>query len=264
MDRYQNPVPLGAVGEIYIGGAGVSRGYIKRPELTAERFLHDPFCTQPGSCMYRSGDLARYDHDGNIEYMGRNDRQIKIQGVRIEPGEIELLIEQYSDVEQVVVIARNDVGETPCLVAYLVLSSEANNKSLLEALRHYLRDRLPSHMIPAAYVILDSLPLSPNGKVDRKALPVPDQTAYVASHYEAPQNELEEILINLWQELLAVNKIGRNDNFFQLGGQSLLVVRFVFRLQEETGFLLPFSSVFKTPVLSDLSDSIILSLIDKN
>ncbi|WP_162524173.1 non-ribosomal peptide synthetase [Photorhabdus khanii] len=264
LDRYQNPVPLGAVGEIYIGGAGVARGYIKQPELTAERFLHDPFCTQPGSRMYRSGDLARYDHDGNIEYIGRNDRQIKIQGVRIEPGEIELLIEQYNDIEQVVVIARNDVGETPCLVAYLVLSSEANNKNLLETLRHYLRDHLPPHMIPAAYVILDSLPLSPNGKVDRKALPVPDQTAYAASHYEPPQNELEEMLISLWQELLAVNKIGRNDNFFQLGGQSLLVVRFVFRLQEETGFLLPFSSVFKTPVLCDLSDSIILSLINKN
>ncbi|WP_033058582.1 non-ribosomal peptide synthetase, partial [Sinorhizobium arboris] len=226
LDDHGQPVPFGAAGELYISGAGVARGYLNRPELTAERFLADPFSGEAGARMYRTGDLARYLPDGNLEFLGRNDEQVKIRGFRIEPGEIAARLCEHALVADAAVVARPDATGDKRLVAYVVAkaadgSDEAGGAELPAALRAHLGGLLPDYMVPSAFVRLDVLPLTPNGKLDRKALPVPDDEAYARRAYEAPQGEIETLLAGIWEELLGIERVGRHDNFFELGGHSL-------------------------------------------
>ncbi|MEN1836363.1 amino acid adenylation domain-containing protein [Pseudomonas lijiangensis] len=232
LDEYLNPVPLGVAGELFIGGAGVARGYLNRDELTVERFLDDPFSDVPGARMYRTGDLGRWLPDGNIEYLGRNDDQVKIRGFRIELGEVEARLAGHEAVRDAVVLAREDEPGDVRLVAYYTLQSE---KLVVDSglLRAHLQAQLPEYMVPAAYVHLDTLPLTPNGKLDRKRLPLPDSNAYVTHRYEAPQGENETRLAMLWAELLKVERVGRHDHFFELGGHSLLAVSLIERMRQE-------------------------------
>ncbi|RON54428.1 non-ribosomal peptide synthetase [Pseudomonas frederiksbergensis] len=230
LDEHQQPVPLGVPGEIYIGGAGVARGYLNRDDLTAERFLNDPF--QTNGRMYRTGDLGRYLPDGNIEYLGRNDDQVKIRGFRIELGEIEAKLAQHQDIKETVILAREDVPGEKRLVAYYT-PSHADITPATGALRSHLQALLPEYMVPAAYVRLDALPLTPNGKLDRKALPIPDTSAFSTRHYEAPQGDIETKLAVLWAELLKVERVGRHDHFFELGGHSLLAVSLIERMRKD-------------------------------
>ncbi|ERT14647.1 hypothetical protein O185_02615, partial [Photorhabdus temperata J3] len=245
LDVQGQPVPLGAVGELYLGGTGVARGYLNRPDLTAERFLDDPFSAMPGARMYRTGDLARYLPDGNLVYVGRNDQQVKIRGFRIEPGEIEACLMEYPSVRESLVILLGE-GEEKHLVAYVVAEAE---EELAQHLRLYLSARLPEYMIPSAFVRLDAFPLTRNGKLDRRALPVPEQTALAHKVYEAPQGEIECTLAAIWCELLGVEQISRHDNFFVLGGHSLLAVRMLNRANA-LGVELPLASLFSAPSLA--------------
>ncbi|TDB49066.1 non-ribosomal peptide synthetase [Photorhabdus khanii] len=251
LDKHGQPVPLGAVGELYIGGVGVARGYLNRPELTAERFLTDPFSDDVDARMYRTGDLARYLPDGNLVFAGRNDQQVKIRGFRIEPGEIEAHLTEHPAVSEALVLALGD-GQDKRLVAYVV--AEQDN-GLAASLREHLSDILPDYMVPAAFVRLDTFPLTPNGKLDRRALPVPDQHAFARQIYEAPQGEIESALATIWRELLAVEQVGRHDSFFALGGHSLLAVRMIERLRR-MGLGVSVQTLFEHPVLSVLAQSL--------
>ncbi|MGR9475066.1 non-ribosomal peptide synthase/polyketide synthase [Rhizobium leguminosarum] len=261
LDDHGQPVPFGAVGELYIGGAGVARGYLNRPDLTAERFLADPFSGKAGARMYRSGDLARYLPDGNLEFLGRNDDQVKIRGFRIEPGEIAARLLEHELVGDAAVVAHADAAGDKRLVAYVVAkttdgSAEADGAGLAASLRAHLGGLLPDYMVPSAFVRLEALPLTVNGKLDRKALPVPDDDAYARRAYEAPQGEIETLLAGIWAELLGVERVGRHDNFFELGGHSLLAVRVLVRLTEALAVELPLAILFAKPTLADLALSV--------
>jgi amino acid adenylation domain-containing protein len=257
LDAHGQPVPRGAVGELYIGGDGVARGYLNRPELTAERFLDDPFSDVAGARMYRTGDLARYLPDGNLEFLGRNDQQVKIRGFRIEPGEIQARLLEHAAVREAVVIAREDSPGDKRLVAYVVVDESVEQDEatgdLAGRLRSSLSRSLPDYMVPAAYVRLTALPLTPNGKLDRKALPPPDQQAYFLREYVAPGTPLEAQLAEIWAELLQVERIGIHDNFFELGGHSLLATRVVARLRQTLQIDLPVRAVFEASTIHDLS-----------
>jgi len=249
LDGHGQPAPIGVVGEIYIGGAGVARGYLNRPELTAERFVKDPFQADPRARMYRSGDLGRWRAEGTIEYLGRNDHQVKIRGYRIELGEIEAQLRTHARVREAVVLAREDVPGQRRLVAYLTPTGEAPP---IEALRELLKGSLPEYMLPSAFVVLESLPLTPNGKLDRKALPAP--AGDFGQHgYEAPQGEVESTLAQLWQELLRVERVGRHDNFFELGGHSLLAVQVITRIRQVLGRELSVRVLFESPTVQRLA-----------
>ncbi|WP_350304365.1 amino acid adenylation domain-containing protein [Photorhabdus viridis] len=248
LDTHDQPVPLGAVGELYIGGAGVARGYLNRPDLTAERFLLDPFSGDPGARMYRTGDLARYLPDGNLAFIGRNDQQVKIRGFRIEPGEIESRLVEHPAVQEAVVLALGD-GQDKRLVAYVVASED---EQLANRLRTYLSAILPDYMVPTAFVRLDAFPLTPNGKLDRRALPIPGEAAFARQIYAAPQGETEIALAAIWRELLGVEQISRHDNFFALGGHSLLVVRMI-ELLRRIGLSVSVQTLFQYPVLCNLA-----------
>ncbi|API55157.1 non-ribosomal peptide synthetase (plasmid) [Rhizobium leguminosarum] len=266
LDGHGAPVPFGAVGELYIGGAGVARGYLNRPDLTAERFLADPFSGKAGARMYRSGDLARYLPDGNLEFLGRNDDQVKIRGFRIEPGEIAARLLEHELVGDAAVVAHADAGGDKRLVAYVVVkttdgSAEADGAGLAASLRAHLGGLLPDYMVPSAFVRLEALPLTVNGKLDRKALPVPDDDAYARRAYEAPQGEIETLLAGIWAELLGVERVGRHDNFFELGGHSLLAVRLLVRLTEALAVELPLAILFAKPTLAELARESSISLI---
>ncbi|WP_339505587.1 non-ribosomal peptide synthetase, partial [Pseudomonas sp. RL_105y_Pfl2_101] len=232
LDEHKQPVPLGVPGEIYIGGAGVARGYLNREDLTAERFLKDPFSSDPNARMYRTGDLGRYLPDGNIEYLGRNDDQVKIRGFRIELGEIEAKLARHEALKETVVLAREDIPGDRRLVAYFTQHSPDEAVDI-ETLRTQLQTQLPAYMVPAAYVRLDALPLTPNGKLDRKALPAPDSHAYTTRLYEAPVGDMEIKLAALWAQLLKVERVGRHDHFFELGGHSLLAVTLIERMRKD-------------------------------
>ncbi|MBN3816192.1 amino acid adenylation domain-containing protein [Paraburkholderia sp. Se-20369] len=256
LDDNQAPVPFGAVGELYIGGAGVARGYLNRPDLTAQRFLPDPFARaagQPDARMYRTGDLARYLPDGNIVFLGRNDDQVKVRGFRIELGEIEAQLATHDAIREAIVIARHDAAGNARLLAYVTLHDAASRTELVRHLREHLAARLPEYMVPAAFVVLDALPLTPNGKLDRRALPEPDDDAFVQAQYEAPQGDIEQTVATLWAELLGVERVGRHDNFFALGGHSLIAIRMVSRLANETGKVLPLRKVFEVPTIAELA-----------
>ncbi|PMS18374.1 hypothetical protein C0Z18_17530 [Trinickia dabaoshanensis] len=262
LDERGEPVPPGAVGELYIGGVGVARGYLNRPELTAERFIEDPFASaagKPYARMYRTGDLARYLPDGNIVFLGRNDHQVKIRGLRIELGEIEAQLAAHASVREAVVLARNDDSGEPRLVAY-VTTNEAQQSTaatnLTSELRAYLLSRLPDYMVPVGFVRLASLPVTANGKLDRRALPAPAGEAFARRHYEAPQGEAEQTLAALWAELLHVDRIGRHDDFFELGGHSIVAMRMVARLHATTGKRVALRTVFEAPTIARLAAAV--------
>ncbi len=245
------PVPLGAVGELYIGGVGVARGYLNRPDLTAERFLADPFSGEPNARLYRTGDLARYLPDGNLEFLGRNDQQVKIRGFRIEPGEIEARLLEHPAVNEALVLALGD-GQNKRLAAYV--AAEADD-GLVNSLRAYLSAILPDYMVPAAFVRLDTFPLTPNGKLDRRALPAPGAEAFARQVYAAPQGEIETLLAAVWSELLGIEQVSRHDSFFALGGHSLLAVRMIERLRN-VGLTLAVRDLFQSPVLSEFAQTV--------
>ncbi|RKE92411.1 amino acid adenylation domain-containing protein [Xenorhabdus ehlersii] len=251
LDKHGQPVPLGAVGELYIGGVGMARGYLNRPELTAERFLTDPFSHQPDARMYRTGDLARYLPDGNLVFVGRNDQQVKIRGFRIEPGEIETRLIEHPAVSEALVVALGD-GQNKRLVTYVVAQTD---DGLAASLREHLSARLPDYMVPTAFVRLDEFPLTPNGKLDRQALPAPGEKAFARQVYEAPQGEIEMALATIWRELLEVEKISRHDSFFALGGHSLLAVRMIERLRC-MGLGISVQALFQHPTLNVLAQSL--------
>ncbi len=249
LDAHGEPVPVGVAGELHIGGAGVARGYLDRPELTAERFLEDPFSAEPLARMYRTGDLGRWRPDGTIDFLGRNDFQVKIRGFRIELGEIEVRLLECPGVREAAILAREDVPGDKRLVAYYV----GAESSKADALRGYLSDHLPGYMVPAAFVRMDAFPLGPNGKLDRKALPAPEGDAYASREYEAPQGQFETALAGIWSELLNVERIGRHDGFFELGGHSLLTVKVISRLRAELDIDVPISALFAQPTLATFS-----------
>ncbi|MGF6482694.1 amino acid adenylation domain-containing protein [Paraburkholderia sp. JPY419] len=257
LDGHGEPVPFGAVGELYIGGAGVARGYLNRAELSAQRFMADPFSGQPGARMYRTGDLARYLPDGNLEFLGRTDEQVKIRGFRIEPGEVAAHLCGHAWVREAVVVAREERAGEPQLVAYVVAAAEAQEAQLAGTLRAHLVGQLPDYMVPAAFVPLAALPLTVNGKLDRRALPAPADDAYARRGYEAPRGELETVLAQLWAELLGLERVGRHDHFFELGGHSLLAVRLLSRLSQIAGVELSLAMLFARPVLGDLAANIV-------
>ena len=224
LDENGEPVPLGVTGELYVGGAGLARGYWNRTELTAERFVPDAFSQRAGARLYRTGDLARRRADGEVEYLGRIDHQVKIRGFRIELGEIEAALAACEGVRETVVLANNEKGDTR-LAAYV----GADDTVTASALRQQLQQRLPDYMVPASILVLDRLPLTPNGKIDRKALPAIDGTPELATAYQAPRNPVEEMLSNIWAQVLGVERVGVDDNFFELGGDSILSLRIVAR-----------------------------------
>ena len=292
LDRWMNVTPVGVVGEGFIGGASVARGYMGRPDMTAERFVPDPYSAQGGERLYRTGDLVRWRRDGTIEFVGRNDFQVKVRGFRIELGEIEARLLEYDGVKESVVVAQEDAVGGKRLVAYYTeqhsaVSSEHsgsdqfgsaeqcggrcldNNpmykarpqsnvriKSGAEELRSHLAQRLPEYMVPAAYVRLEAWPLTPNGKLDRKRLPAPDGNALAVSGYEEPQGEIETTLGAIWREVLATQKVGRHDDFFALGGHSLLAATMITRLREALGLEVELGDIFEHPCLSDFAGKI--------
>ncbi len=259
LDGYGEPVPLGAVGELYIGGAGVARGYLNRPELTAERFVRDRFSTRPGARMYRTGDLARYLPDGNLEFLGRNDHQVKVRGYRIELGEIEARLCEHPAVLEAVVVAREDAAGDRRLVGYVTTTlaeRDAPAGELVATLRRHPAHQLPEYMVPSAFVRLEALPLTPNGKLDRKSLPAPDGDSVLTRVYEAPQGKIEETLAAVWAELLGLERVGRHDHFFELGGHSLLAVRLQSRLHGAEGVELPLATLFDQPTLVAQAEAI--------
>ncbi|WP_439397117.1 amino acid adenylation domain-containing protein [Bradyrhizobium sp. PMVTL-01] len=260
LDGHGAPIPFGAAGELYIGGAGVARGYLNRPELTAERFIASPFVD--GDRLYRTGDLARYLPDGNLEFLGRNDEQVKIRGFRIEPGEIAARLIEHAWVRDAVVVAQQDGTGEKRLVAYVVCAPEARSDErdvtgaeLAATLRAHVGAHLPDYMMPAAFVRLAALPLTVNGKLDRKALPAPDDEAYAHRAYELPQGEIEAALAQIWAELLGVKRVGRHDHFFELGGHSLLAVQLLSRALE-AGLTFSAADLFQAPVLRELASKI--------
>ncbi|CAG8999282.1 MAG: Tyrocidine synthase 3 [Candidatus Celerinatantimonas neptuna] len=255
LDPYGEPVGVGVTGELYIGGAQVALGYLNRPELTAERFMADPFSDEPGERMYRTGDLGRWHSDGSIEYLGRNDQQVKIRGFRIELGEIESALKAQEGVSDAVVLARRDTGDVPQLVGYYC------GDASVDSLRQALSADLPDYMVPAAYVVLDDIPLTANGKVDRRALPAPDESAYVHQVYEAPEGDAEQTLAVIWHDLLGIEQIGRHDDFFGLGGHSLMAVQLIERLREH-GYQLSVNTLFDDASLKGLASALQLSDLD--
>ncbi|BAM91286.1 putative non-ribosomal peptide synthase, Amino acid adenylation [Bradyrhizobium oligotrophicum S58] len=256
LDAEGLPVPRGAVGEIWIGGAGVARGYLNRPELSAERFAADPFGLTPDARMYRTGDLGRYLADGDIEFLGRNDHQVKIRGFRIELGEIEACLNAHDGVRDSAVLARRDTPGEVKLVAYVVPSGDAGDADeWTRQLRAHLQACLPDYMVPTAIVRVAALPLTPNGKVDRRALPAPDDRAFSHRGHEPAQGAIEQMLADIWCELLGVERVGRNDHFFELGGHSLLIVRLLDRLKRHA-LSADAHTIFAKPVLRDLAASL--------
>jgi len=229
LDRQLNPVPVGTPGELHIGGIGLARGYLNRPELTAEKFIPNPY-DQQGSRLYKTGDLVRYRPNGNIDYLGRIDHQVKIRGFRIELGEIEARLLEHPAIKETAVIAREDQPGDKRLAAYLVAAHEDSPDS--ELLKAWLREALPEYMVPSVFVTLQSMPLSANGKLDRKRLPQPDRSGLSMPHYQHAQTPVEGILADIWRELLAVDRVGRHDNFFELGGDSIMSIQVVSRARQ--------------------------------
>jgi amino acid adenylation domain-containing protein len=251
LDGAGAPVPVGVAGEIYIGGAGVVRGYLSRPALTAERFVPDPFSREGGARLYRTGDLGRWRADGQVEFLGRADFQMKVRGFRVELGEIEARLREHASVGEAVVVAREDTPGDTRLVAYWTSLGTADGGP--EALRAHLAERLPEYMVPAAFVRLDALPLTPNGKLDRRALPAPEGDAYVRRAYEAPRDDVERAVAEIWREVLGVERVGRWDHFFELGGHSLLAVRVLSRVRNALGADAELAALFARPVLADFA-----------
>ena len=260
LDKYQQPVPIGVVGEIYVGGGGVARGYWRRSELTQERFVPNPFSNQPQARLYKTGDLARYLPTGELEYKGRLDEQVKIRGFRIELGEIQAQLIQHPAVKDSIVIVVEEENEQR-LVAYVIVDASqqqgTNSDYLLLDIRRHLQKKLPEYMVPAAFVLVEAFPLTPHGKVSRRDLPIPENfQSGLESSYVPPSTSTQEILANLWAGILSIQKVGIYDNFFELGGHSLLATQVISRLREIFQLELPLSYVFEFPTVAQLSQVI--------
>ncbi|HEX3187053.1 MAG TPA: amino acid adenylation domain-containing protein [Pyrinomonadaceae bacterium] len=255
LDNHLQPVPIGVNGELYIGGDGVARGYLNSPSLTAEKFIPDPFGSQPGTRLYRTGDVARYLADGNLVYVGRVDTQVKIRGFRIELGEVETTIQQHPAVRAAVAFVCEDSRQEKRLVAYVV----ANEQTKLNAieLRNYLKDRLPSYMLPSSVVTLDELPLTSNGKVDYDALPKPDTWPDVRNSFVAPRNLVELQIADIWEDVLNLRPVGVTDNFFDLGGHSVLALRVTAQIEKVFGVEIPLSAFFDGGTISRLAELVL-------
>ncbi|WP_071189195.1 non-ribosomal peptide synthetase [Trichormus sp. NMC-1] len=252
LDQHLEPLPMGVTGELYIGGWGVGQGYLHRPDLTAERFIPDPFSYEPGVRLYKTGDLGRYLPDGKIEFIGRSDYQVKIRGFRIELAEIEALLTQYSQIREAVVIARENENRDKQLIAYLVAK---NSETIdLHQLNNFLLDKLPNYMLPSHFVILEALPLTPNGKVNRQALPAPEE---LLQHKQgtiiSPSTPIEEVLAAIWIKILGIKQVGITENFFELGGHSLLATQVISQIREAFKVELPLRSLFELPTIGELA-----------
>ncbi|HEX8118111.1 MAG TPA: amino acid adenylation domain-containing protein, partial [Pyrinomonadaceae bacterium] len=253
LDVLGEPAPVGAAGELYIGGVCVARGYLNRPSLTAERFVPDPFSVEAGARLYKTGDVARYLAGGDIEFLGRADEQVKVRGYRVELGEIETVLVGHGRVRECAVVAREDAPGDKRLVAYVV--GPDIGEKVADELRSYLGERLPEYMVPSRYVVLESFPLTPSGKVDRRNLPAPEYTRDEQAHdYVAPRTPAEQLLANVWAEVLHLPRVGIHDNFFELGGHSLLAVRVVSRVREVFKVELPLRALFDSATVASLSD----------
>ncbi|MEG4227988.1 amino acid adenylation domain-containing protein [Microcoleus sp. N9_B2] len=255
LDSYLQSVPIGVPGELYVGGDNLARGYLNRPELTAEKFIRNPFDTQAKTRLYKTGDLARYLPDGNIEFIGRIDSQVKIRGFRIELGEIEAVLGQHPDIAQAVVVAPEDEMAQKRLVAYLI--SEQKPAPSSSELRRFLATKLPEYMVPWAFVMLKSLPLTPNGKIDRRSLPEPDEMRpELTENFVAPRTNIEEVLAAIWAEVLKLEKVGIYDNFFELGGHSLLATQVISRVRQAFQVELPLHRLFESATVADFAVAI--------
>lgn len=264
LDARLRPTPIGVPGELHIGGVQVGRGYLNRPKLTEQRFIRDPFVDEPAARLYKTGDLARYLPDGSIEYLKRMDQQVKIRGFRIEPGEIESALTTHPGVKAAAVVAQEYGSDNRRLVAYLVPDDtrarpilegqDAEPSKLINSVRRLVSATLPEHMMPGAFVLLDELPLTPSGKLDRRALPKPNQERpSLEESYVGPSDELEETLAGIWSDVLHVDQVGTHDNFFDLGGHSLLAVRMVVEIEKVYGKHLPLATLFEAPTVEQLA-----------
>jgi surfactin family lipopeptide synthetase A len=252
LDEYLQPVPVGIHGKLHIGGAGLARGYFDRPQLTAEKFIQNPFNSHPDSRLYKTGDLTRYLSDGKIEYLGRIDNQVKIRGFRIELGEIETVLRKHPAIQQsVVTISVDDAGDNR-LIAYIITHPEQTITT--EELRRFLKQELPDYMVPSAFIFLDTLPLTPNGKIDRRAFPAPDSTRLDSDHtYVSPRDELELELTKIWERTLGIHPIGMKDNFFELGGNSLLSVQLIAEIRQTFDRNLSIVTLFQAQTIEQLA-----------
>ncbi|HEY9810873.1 MAG TPA: amino acid adenylation domain-containing protein [Halomicronema sp.] len=258
LDSQLQPVPLGVAGEIYIGGAGVARSYLNLPQQTAEKFIPNPFNHKVENRLYKTRDLARYLPDGNIEFIGRIDHQIKLRGFRIELGEIEAALSAHPSVGEAVVLLQNSELSNQRLVAYIVAPSKLGSQAseLIDDLRSFLKEKLPEYMIPSAFVVLKALPLTANGKIDRQALPAPETAANLTDTFVAPRTSLEAILAGIWSQLLGLKKVGIYDNFFDLGGHSLLITQLLAKVRESFQIELPLRVLFEAPTVAGLAEKI--------
>ena len=254
LDAYLRPLPLGVSGELYVGGQSLAQGYLNQADLTAEKFIPDPFSSGPGSRLYKTGDRARYLPDGNVEFLGRVDQQVKIRGFRVETGEIEATLAQHPLVRESVVVAQQVSHGERRLVAYVVAQEPTR---VTKDLRNYLKDKLPSYMVPSVFVLLKSLPLTPNGKVDRKALPAPEWSGVEQDeNFSAPRNPVEDMLAGIWAEVLGLDNVDIHDNFFSVGGHSLLATQVVSRLNQVFQVDVPLRNVFENPTIAKLAERI--------
>ena len=266
LDGHMEPVPVGVTGELYIGGAGLARGYLNRPDLTAERFVPDPYGKKAGARLYRTGDLGRWREDGNIEFLGRVDDQVKIRGYRIELGEIEAVLREHAGVGEAVVVVREEEGREKRLVGYVV-ARQGEEAPGAGDLRKHLAGRLPEYMMPTAFVFLERMPLTPNGKLDRRALPAPDQGRPEQEQgYVGPRTPTEELLCGIWAKVLRLERVGVEDNFFEMGGHSLLATQAVSQTQRLFAIDLELKAMFEAPTVERLAriiEELLLSEIER-
>ncbi|HYK20985.1 MAG TPA: non-ribosomal peptide synthetase, partial [Pyrinomonadaceae bacterium] len=256
LDPHLQPVPAGITGEIHVGGVGVARGYLNRPALTAERFVPNPFSRVPGARLYKTGDLARFVAGEEIEFLGRVDQQVKVRGFRIELGEIENVLGQHPGVREAVVVAREDASGGKRLVAYVVAREEPPPTT--SELRDHLRRTVPEYMVPSSFIVLDALPLTATGKVDRNSLPAPEQARpELGQAYVAPRTALEQVLCGVFSEVLQIEPVGVHDNFFELGGHSLLVTQVSSRVRLAFQMELPLRRLFESPTVEGLAAAIL-------
>ena len=256
LDKNQQPVTVGVAGELFIGGKGVTRGYLNRPELTQERFVPNPFSADATARLYRTGDLVRYRVDGNLEFLGRMDFQVKVRGHRIELGEIETILSRHEAIREAVIVVREDMPGDKRLVAYLL--PQPGHQPSNATMREYLLSQLPEYMVPANFIWLETFPLTPNKKVDRKALPAPMLVSLAGDTVNTTiaQNNIEQTLIEMWQKVLQIPQIGTQDNFFHLGGNSLVAVRLIGEIRSVFNVDLPLISLFRSPTILDITKQI--------
>jgi acyl-coenzyme A synthetase/AMP-(fatty) acid ligase/acyl carrier protein len=258
LDGWGQPTPLGVPGELYIGGEGLARGYLARPALTAERFVPDPWAGVPGARLYRTGDLVRYRSNGDLDFLGRVDQQVKVRGVRIETGEIEAALRRHPAIREAAVVVREDRPGDRRLVAYFCPSRDVEEEVSARMVRGHLAGFLPDFMLPSSFVALDALPLSPNGKLDRRALLAlaPESSELEARSFVAPRTPGEERLAAIWAEVLGTARVGVTDNFFEIGGHSLSAIQVIARLRERTGLRLDLLGFFEKPTVAELAELI--------